>query len=237
LKKNQCLDIWTNEYEKYDILKETKCIYLILLFVRNCIVNTATKTENFGLTAVFKFGQCSVSNSSVWQRMNSHFQTYNAVYSVPILIMQGDNPHLLEQIIRKKLEEYELKIACSNKIIPHEFYCVDEKIVDMIYFTGIYHKFNLLDNSLGDDIIDNLLPDQILEKIYIDEIQILDDTSNNLTSNQKLIIQQTYQKNDIHPTLNTNNDSLLCKLTRSLLESRWSSFKLHSYTKKAAEHE
>ena len=199
ISKDKCKDEWKDAYEGVDALMNTKCVYLSLTIIRNAMMNECEDggdedcIELAEFAAVFKFGHCEVPKSSVYKRMEAQFNELGSVYSVPILIMRGNNVHSVEQIMREQLNEYKLQIACSNKKIPREFYCLTEKIVDIVYHIGIDSDLELLVNNLGDDPIDSLLPENIIRSVYGDEseIQILDDTSNNLTSLQRRIIRQT----------------------------------------------
>ena len=190
LRKNELMDIWQEDTHNRHYIHSTESIYVTLTILQNAITNAGEQD----LCAVLKFGQTCVGSSSVYERLKNQFNEYDAVWTEPILVATGNNPANIESILKKELVDYKVKIVCSketNYKQPHEFFAVDQKIVNYIKEVCKYYNYNVLIDEDCDLDTEHENKYGILPYDYFDgtPIEFLDETDS-LTSEQKRYIRQ-----------------------------------------------
>jgi len=174
--KDSCINEWKDIHSKKNApwLYNQGCIYVCLVILKNTKHNgIATK-----YTSVLKIGytEFDTKTSSVYHRMYSLFDTNDAVWVLPLLVIQIDKPRTNETKIHTVLKKYKLNIACrersGNYKIPREFYGVDSEILTIVEYiceSGrvLFSNDNLKDKKVRQlkplflQVEDNLSPEQI----------------------------------------------------------------------------
>lgn len=192
--RDECLSDWMSTFtsKKAPYVHQTSCVYLSLVVFQNGYMTTSdeiNKDKPVPLMTCLKFGYTEVGSSSVYNRLYAQFSDYDAVWSQPILVMKGMNPSALESIIKKKLEKYQIKIACSKAAKfkqPREFFEATEAVVEIVKEVAEAHDFN---EEFAEEFD---LDEEICEIIPSDLDPTILEVSDSLTSEQMRIVRECW---------------------------------------------
>ena len=117
--------------------------------------------------AVIKFGHTEIDEGSVYERMHKQFYELDSIWTVPLMVIQCDNPGALESNIKAALKEYQVRIGCSAKChykIPTELFAVSQSVIDIVKNSAReygYKKIYCTDHNLDDNsALDKIIPEE-----------------------------------------------------------------------------
>lgn len=180
--------------EIYDCCNYTNCVYVNLIVLRKPLLRGPNVA---GLAACLKLGKVFRKDGGLVDRLKSQFAEYNAVWIVPILVMQGNTKNIssIESTIKEQLVDFNVKIACSDKaktVSPKEFFAIDDDVIDTVIDiceeNGLEQVIN--DRPRKGEYFAGLVPDNI-EKMYKTDIMYIEDQSDNLSQKDIYVIRQT----------------------------------------------
>lgn len=194
--------LFENEYENINEFQETNCIYLTMSIYYNVICNDFNSFEslnyyiipNSKIGILFKLGETSTNDSSVYKRLQNEMNKDHCIFTIPILVMQGNNIKDMEKRLKLKLQQqnYKLDLITKNK---NEFknykenFVVCDEVRDFILEYCQNENFECIYNfcpKCGQDWFD-IIPIEIkneIENIFSDEL-LLFEYSDNLHNKQK----------------------------------------------------
>ena len=182
---------WKELYSKENApyLHKTRCIYVSLVIMQNAIYKETFDKQKKDIVSVLKVGYTETSSSSVYKRLYSQFDTYDAIWTIPLLVIQIDNTSDIESKIHKKLEKHKVHIACKdhsgNYKIPREFYQVTQEVLSIVI--DICKSGNILfeEEYDVDENADDIIPKEI-------DTLLLDNTDSLTYEQQRFIKENKY---------------------------------------------
>ena len=162
---------WGDKYKSKTYLHQSKCVYVSLVIICDGYMRTEgeelDQNNPTDLIGCLKFGYTESPSSSVYDRMFSQFNTYGAVWTVPVLVIPCDNPSELESIVKIALKSYQVRIGCNATCyykIPTEFFAVSQGVIDIIMNNARQHgckKIYCTKYDLDEDsTLDKMVPEE-----------------------------------------------------------------------------
>ena len=185
---------WIKKYENNEHLHQSNCVYMSLTILHNSYMkingeelDQYSPKEHIGC---LKLGSSATILSSAYTRFLSQFDTYDAVWTMPILVIPCENPSELEGIIKNALKECQVRIGCSKKChykVPTEFFEVAENVVNIVKDVARKYKckeINCIQYDLDEDsTLDRLVPEEFyplfaetIDSLDKDDIRIIHQT-------------------------------------------------------------
>jgi hypothetical protein len=200
--KSMLIDIFESSYSDVPKLKLKNCLYLALNIYNNVITN---QFENFDeinllnyeinsskLVFALKVGSSNTNNSNVYKRLSTEFDNNESLlYSIPIMILSGDNVRKIESDIHESMKNKKLKILMKKKnniYKPIELYEMSEENKDDIYNYGLssgltcIYDVNLQKNQSWFDKIPKEIENILSGMFPYKELELLE-VNDNLSKN------------------------------------------------------
>ena len=206
-------DICKN-FEEEDYMFLPNCVYVLLNIYDNILTNeyediheinsSDWRISNSQYGIVMKVGSTHTPNSDVKKRFKNGFDEYNALkFSIPILIMTGNNIGSIESEIHAKLKESKqgLNIGIVNKNRhsknSRELYEMSDANVDIVYNHCIENGLKCVyENNLNEgESWFNMIPEKIqnaLKDMIPDDSLKLIQVEDSLSDYHKKILREKY---------------------------------------------
>lgn len=203
-------DKFDEYYSGMEVLQKPNCIYLTLNIYNNVITNKSNYiidenihkiTSEGKLALVLKIGSTGSNKHCVYDRLKYELTNNESfLFSIPIMIMSGNNVRSIEFDIHYFFHKYKLKIGMIKKqsiYSPREIYEIDDDLKDEIYYYCEDKNLECLYNSgpKNKQTWIDFVPDEIqeiLENNFPDkELEILE-ISDNIDKNDLSCLRQYY---------------------------------------------
>lgn len=196
--RSELIDLFESTNSNISELKLNNCLYLALNIYNNVITNQFESFDKINLldyeingsklAFILKVGSTYTNNSNVYKRLYTEFgKNESLLYSIPIMILSGDNARNIESEIHNLMKNKQLKITMkknNNIYKPTEIYEMSEDNKDYIYNYGIacgltcIYDVNLQKDESWFDIIPEEI-ENILSKMMPDkELELLEPIDN-----------------------------------------------------------
>lgn len=201
--KNKLRNKFYEYYSDISEFDENNCLYLSLNIYNNIITKeydmdvinlTDYQLKNSKLGCVFKLGSTSTKYNNFFKRCEQELSSNKSLlFTIPIMIMQGDNVRTIESEIHNILNELKLKIFMNKNCklySPSEIYEISDKIKDWILDYAENSKLECIynvavkQNETWYDIIPNKIQ-KILKKMFSDKELEMIERCDNLTDSKK----------------------------------------------------